>query len=190
MIPLCLLAHGADVNKHNKHGRAALHAAASKGFVKCAAVLITAGADVTSTDSEGMTSLHDAVTGQHSAVAQLLLERGAAASLNSVVAAECTKGSEHCCAAGLTALMMCATADTVKVLLAAGADVHVTTAAGDTCLHMAVKHALAIPVLCVLLKAGADLHAVNNDGRTAAEVAHDCGSTLTEQLLHRAAQQG
>ena len=86
--------------------------------------------------------------------------------------------------------MQCAAADTVKVLLAAGADVHVTTAAGDTCLHVAARHNYTAPVLCLLIKAGADLHAVNEAGKTAAQLAHDKGHALTEQLLNRAAQQG
>jgi ankyrin repeat protein len=67
--------------------------------------------------------------------------------------------------------------------------VNVTTAAGDTCLHAACRHGLPVPVLCLLIKAGADLHAVNNDGKTAAQTAHDRGHTLIEQLLNRAAQQ-
>ena len=86
--------------------------------------------------------------------------------------------------------MLCRDTDTLKVLLAAGADVHVTTHAGDSCLHVAVKFTYTVPMLCLLIKAGADLRAVNNDGKTAAQVAHDRGYTLIEQLLNRAAQQG
>jgi hypothetical protein len=44
-------------------------------------------------------------------------------------------------------------------------------------------------MLCLLIKAGADLHAVNKSGKTAAQLAHDRGFTLIEQLLNRAAQQ-
>jgi hypothetical protein len=40
-----------------------------------------------------------------------------------------------------------------------------------------------------LIKAGADLHAVNSEGKTAAQLAHDKGNTLVEQILIRAAQQ-
>jgi ankyrin repeat protein len=85
--------------------------------------------------------------------------------------------------------MMCTTANTVKVLLAAGADVHVATDAGDTCLHKAAAHGYAAPVVCLLIKGGADLHAVNSPGKTAAQVAHDNGFTLIAQLLNRAAAQ-
>eukprot|EP00953_Heterococcus_sp_UTEX-ZZ885_P003740 2536-Heterococcus_DN1.PRE.1 len=85
--------------------------------------------------------------------------------------------------------MMCTKVDTVKVLLAAGADVHVTTTAGDTCLHLATRHSLSAPITCLLVKAGVDLHAVNDMGQTAAQIAHDVGDTLIEQLLNRAAQQ-
>jgi hypothetical protein len=54
---------------------------------------------------------------------------------------------------------------------------------------MAVKHNCKVPVIYLLIKAGIELHAVNNDGQTAAQIAHDRGFTLIEQLLNRAAQQ-
>jgi ankyrin repeat protein len=84
--------------------------------------------------------------------------------------------------------MYCNDAATLKLLLTAGADVHAVTSRGDTCLHIAVRHSYAVPVICLLIKAGADLHAVNSAGKTAAQVAHDKGHTLIEQLLNRAAQ--
>jgi ankyrin repeat protein len=130
-----------------------------------------------------------AVTEDHSAVAQLLLEHGAAAGMNTVARVRCSE-SYNCCCFGLTALMLCTSVATVKMLLAAGADVHVTTDAGDTCMHLAVRHSLPVPVVCLLIKAGVDLQAVNNQGKTAAQVAHDTGNTQIEQLLIRAAQQG
>jgi ankyrin repeat protein len=77
----------------------------------------------------------------------------------------------------------------MKLLLAAGADVHVTNEAGDTCLHVAARHNHKASVVCLLIKAGADLQAVNSEGKTAAQLAHDRGHVLIEQLLIRAAQQ-
>ena len=75
-----------------------------------------------------------------------------------------------CC--GLrSALMYCNDAATLKLLLTAGADVHAVTSRGDTCLHIAVRHSYAVPVICLLIKAGADLHAVNSPGKIAAQVA-------------------
>jgi uncharacterized protein len=189
MIEL-LLASGADVHKHAiTIDSTALGVAAINGHMQCTRVLIAAGADVNSANSRGLTSLHFAVIEHLSAVAQLLLEHGATAVINSVVPWRCPKSIEHCCVSGVTALMMCATVDTVKVLLAAGADVHVTTAAGDTCLHKAAAHALPVPVVCLLIKAGVDLLAVNNAGKTAAQVAHAKGHALIEQILNRAAAQ-
>eukprot|EP00953_Heterococcus_sp_UTEX-ZZ885_P009352 5520-Heterococcus_DN1.PRE.2 len=85
--------------------------------------------------------------------------------------------------------MMCSLVDTLILLLAAGADIHVANDVGDTCLHIAARHNYKAPVVCLLIKAGANLHAVNNDGQTAAQIAHDRGFTLIEQLLNRAAQQ-
>jgi ankyrin repeat protein len=118
---------------------------------------------------------------------QLLLDSGATAVIDSVANRVCSNCAQ-CCSAQ-TALMMCTTVDTMKVLLAASADVNVTTVAGDTCLHAAARHELPVPVICLLIKAGVDLHVVNNRGQTATQIAHDKGSTLIEQLLNRAAAQ-
>jgi ankyrin repeat protein len=84
--------------------------------------------------------------------------------------------------------MMCSEPAVLKQLLSAGADVHKTTAADDTCLHVAAKHKYTAAILCLFIKAGVDLRAVNSDGLTAAQVAHAAGHTLTEALLIRAAR--
>jgi ankyrin repeat protein len=76
----------------------------------------------------------------------------------------------------------------VKLLLAAGTDVHATTDLGSTCLHVAAAFKRPPPVLCLLFKAGVDISAVNIEGKTAAQVAHDQGNTLAAALLNRAAQ--
>jgi uncharacterized protein len=183
-----LLANGADVNSRSANSRTALDMTAMKGLVEVTETLIAAGADVNAADSSGITSLHMAISEQHSAVVQLLLKHGAAAVMNTALRGRCMYDAQ--CCTGMTALMLCSTVDTVKVLLAASADVHVTNDIGDTCLHLAARHSYKVPVVCLLIKAGVDLHAVNNKGRTAAQLAHDNGNTLLEQLLNRAAQQG
>jgi uncharacterized protein len=186
MIEL-LLANAADVNQCAEGQLTALNVAASSGSVQCAEVLIAAGADVNHFHSVHMASLHTAIYYHQATVVQLLLEHGATAVMNSVIALKCSDDAP--CCDGMTALMMCNEVDTVKLLLAAGADVHITNIAKDTCLHVAAKHNWKAPMICLLVKAGADLHAVNNEGQTAAQIAHDRGHTLIEQLLNRAPQQ-
>jgi uncharacterized protein len=192
MIEL-LLASGADVRRCDAVGETALDVAARRGNVQCAKVLIAAGADVNHLSAEGLSSLHTAILavlllGHHNPVVDLLLEHGAAAVVNKVVAWKCVHGVR--CCIRMTALMMCVEPDTVKALIAAGANVHITTDGGDTCLHKAAKHSAFASVICVLIKAGVDLNALNNEGKTAAQLAHDRGHTLIEQVLIRAAQQG
>jgi ankyrin repeat protein len=183
-----LLANGADVHKCTDSQLTALDWAALQGNLNCARVLIAAGIDVNHFNSLNMTCLHTAIVTHRSAeLVQLLLNHGATAVMNSVIHKSCKTGA-RCCTT-TTALMMCTEADTVKLLLAAGADVHVTNEAGDTCLHVAAKHNWKAPLMCLLIRAGADLHAVDNEGKTATQLAHDKGHTLIEQLLNRAAQQ-
>jgi ankyrin repeat protein len=182
-----LLANGADVHKCNHKGEAALDIAAAHGNVQCAKALIAEGADVNHAIPGSTNTLHTAIIGNSAAVVQLLLEHGATATMNSVVPLRRRDNARGYVQA--TALMLCAEPAVVKVLLAAGADVHVRTDAGDTCLHVAAGYKTSAAVLCLLAKAGADLHAVNNEGKTAAQIAHDVGNTLIEQLLNRAAHQ-
>jgi ankyrin repeat protein len=185
MIEL-LLASGADVHMCTVDGRTALDKAAFKGNLQCAKALIAAGADVNHTNSTGGSVLHTALIDSRAAVVQLLLEHGATAVVNSVIPLMSSDGVAWY---GLTALMMCTTVDTMKLLLAAGADAHVSNNLGDTCLHAAVVRKHPVPAVCLLVKAGADLHAVNSNGKTAAQLAHDDGNTLIEQILNRPAQQ-
>jgi ankyrin repeat protein len=187
MIKL-LLANGADVHKVTDAGKTALDLAVCCGAVQCAEVLIQAGADVNHIDDRGKPCLHEAIIEGHVDLVKLLLEHGAIAVINSVLPIQCLHGVQCCTHA--TALMMCADVSIAKLLLAAGADVHVTDNTGDTCLHVATRHKYKVPVICLLIKAGADLHAVNIEGKTAADIAHDNGDALLEQLLNRAAQQG
>jgi ankyrin repeat protein len=181
------LAKGADVNKSTRDGVTPLGLAVAYGSLQCVKAPIAGGADVNLAHIDGQTSLHLAVCCKQAAVAQLLLERGATAMMDSVLPLVCLNGDQ--CCDELTAQMMRTNAETVKILLAAGADVHVRTEKGDTCLHAAARHEASAPVMCLLIKAGIDLGAVNSVGKTTAQLAHDGGHTLIEQLLSRAAQQ-
>jgi ankyrin repeat protein len=83
--------------------------------------------------------------------------------------------------------MWCKQPALVKLLLAAGVDVHTTTNTGSTCLHVHAAHGCPASVVCLLIKAGVDLQALNSRGKTAAQVAAGCGNILIAALLTRAA---
>jgi ankyrin repeat protein len=117
---------------------------------------------------------------EHPEVLQLLLEQSSASAMIDDLADECD------CCGSRTLIMMRDQPAHLKLLLAAGVDVHVTTDRGNTALHVAAVHKHPAPVLCLLIKAGVDLHAVNSDGKTAAQVAADSGNTLAAALLTRA----
>jgi ankyrin repeat protein len=185
MIEL-LLANGADVHKCCEGDQTALSMAVYCGNVESAKVLIAAGSDVHHV-CKGVNTLHIAVTMNHSAIVQLLLEHGATAVINRVVQVTCSNGVQCCTHA--TALTLCTTTVTLKVLLAAGADAKAVLKRGDTALHVAARHNYPVPVVCLLIKAGAAISATNLASKTAAQVAHDRGDTLLEKLLVRAAAQ-
>jgi ankyrin repeat protein len=140
-----LLANGADVYKCTIDGQTSIQSAVAHGNVQCAKALIAAGADVNDTDSKGISTLHRILVEPHAAIVQLLLDNGARAVLNDVVPLTYYIG-ERCCT-GLTAFMMCTDIDTVKVLLAAGADVAVTNDVGQTCLHVAAELGLTTAIV-------------------------------------------
>eukprot|EP00953_Heterococcus_sp_UTEX-ZZ885_P035827 18480-Heterococcus_DN1.PRE.1 len=165
---------------------AALCIAASSSHVECVKVLLATGTTSAATVYRNSYTCLQAATASDSSAAvatvKLLLEHGAAATINSMSEMQC-----GCCGRG-TALMMSQQPAVTKLLLAAGADVHIANTEGNTCLHVAAAHRYSAPVLCLLIKAGADLHAVNRDNKTAADVAQSKGNTLGESLLVRAAR--
>jgi ankyrin repeat protein len=178
-----LLQHGAAVNARAANGATPLSAAVAFSSAESVQVLLSAGADVTAQHANGVTVLHAAAgNSKHPEVLQLLLEQSSASAMIGNLAVVC-----DCCGAR-TAFMSCEQPAHLKLLLAAGADVHTTTDRSNTALHVAAVHKFAAPVLCLLIKAGVDLHAVNNDGKTAAQVAADSGNTLAAALLTRSAR--
>jgi ankyrin repeat protein len=174
-----LLHHGAAVNALNGIGAAPLVLAAAYASAELVQLLLDAGADFPVNSA----ALHAAVfNDKRPEVLQLLLEQSSASDMLDSLAFIC-----NCCDLR-TPIMRCAQPAHLKLLLAAGADVHVTTDTGSTALQVAAVHKFAAPVLCLLIKAGVDLHAENSDGKTAAQVAADTGNTLAAALLTRAAR--
>jgi uncharacterized protein len=179
-----LLANGATVDIVQQLGNETpLLIAARSGYTEVTAALIAAGADVTHVRPNGFSCLHGAMLFSDACV-PLLLEHGAAVLVNR------ESDAQRCdCCGSCSPLMLCKNAMTLKLLLAAGGDVHSrTTVFGNTCLHVAAVHDYSAPVICLLIKAGADLHALNNAGKTAAQVAEAKGHQLAAALLSRAAR--
>lgn len=76
-VAVALIAHGADVQAHNRSGRTAVHDAAANGFDGVVKALIKAGASVAVGDVWGITPLHLAASADRVDVVRTLLEAGA-----------------------------------------------------------------------------------------------------------------
>eukprot|EP00953_Heterococcus_sp_UTEX-ZZ885_P040176 20553-Heterococcus_DN1.PRE.2 len=176
-----LLRYGAALNVLNADRVAPLLAAVMFASAQCIKLLLDAGAELTAQSHAAVLHIA-AMNSAHPEVLQLLLEQDGAAAMINNLSVQC-----NCC--GLrTALMACKQPAHLKLLLAAGADVHITTDRGNTALHVAAVHKFAAPVLCLLIKAGVGLHAENASGKTAAQVAADSNNKLAAALLTRAAR--
>jgi ankyrin repeat protein len=179
-----LLDNGADAGAHQEgEGDALSVLACHRAKVHCAELLLAAGADVTHTNSQGFGALHLAVDHGKTELVEFLLQRGAAALVNSLFPMDCEVCSR------VTCIMDSKHAAITQMLLAAGADVHIRSSTGNTCLHVAAHHEHPVPVVCLLIKAGADIAAVNDAGHTAADVAREKRNELLAKLLDRAAAQ-
>jgi ankyrin repeat protein len=179
-----LIDNGADVDACEKKGMSALMCAITLQHEQNAAALISGGADAVSLNSKGLSPQFTATEWALTDTVKLLLEHVAAA----VIEAERTVCRATCCGP-ITALMVSQEPAIIRLLLAAGADVHARTVLGNTCLHVAARHKYPVSVVCLLIRAGADLHAVNSAGRTAAQVAHALRHTLMESILVKAVQE-
>ena len=181
-----LIDAGVDVDARRPDGVTALLWAAHRDDIETAELLLAAGADANAADDHGVTPLIRAAENASVALAELLLSAGAAASADQangltplMVAARTgntdlvrtlLKHGANVNAAtteiGATALMWAVAAPhpaIAEALIAAGADVHVSTAKGMTPLLTAAQHG-DIEMARLLIAAGADVNQPGADG--------------------------
>ena len=141
------------------------------------ALLLDRGDTPDSRSNDGWTPLHLAAFMGHAAAARALLARGApvdAVSSN-------TMANTPLCAA----LAGRGSADVVRLLLDARADVNFRAALGVTPLHLAASRG-ADPLVHLLLERGADATARMDDGTSPAAIAASRGHAETAAAIQRA----
>jgi ankyrin repeat protein len=173
-----LIARGADVKARNKSGQTSLHVAAGLAKKDIATLLLDRGADVNAKDENGRTPLYFVVLSsmangvttlnflqqwairqvftaspaERSAVAEVLLDRGATVETNSkdasLVYVAATTGGK----------------DLVTLLISHGADLD-DAKSGETALHSAIAEG-HLDVARLLINNGANVNARNQSGRT------------------------
>ncbi len=172
-----------------------LIAAARLGDVFAVRNLLDLNLPLNSTDAQGCTALLRACGGGHLPVAQLLLERGADATLPATSGATCLSAAlssgnlpavatllergvdpDQPLPGGVTALMVAAALGqtrAARALLGAGADARAVDAHGGSVAHAAAQFGFSasntssvLDLWGVLIAAGADLDAVNAAGET------------------------
>ncbi|XP_043924865.1 ankyrin repeat and KH domain-containing protein 1-like [Protopterus annectens] len=197
-----LLDSGAQVNMPADSFESPLTLAACGGHVELAALLIERGANLEEVNDEGYTPLMEAAREGHEEMVALLLAQGANINAQTEETQE-TALTLACCGgfsevadflikAGADIELGCSTPlmeaaqeghlELVKYLLSAGANVHATTATGDTALTYACENGHT-DVADVLLQAGADLEHESEGGRTPLMKAARAGHLCTVQFL-------
>uniref|UniRef100_A0A8C7QX56 Ankyrin repeat and KH domain containing 1 n=1 Tax=Oncorhynchus mykiss TaxID=8022 RepID=A0A8C7QX56_ONCMY len=197
-----LLDSGAQVNMPADSFESPLTLAACGGHVDLAALLIERGANLEEVNDEGYTPLMEAAREGHEEMVALLLAQGANINAQTEETQE-TALTLSCCGgflevadflikAGADIELGCSTPlmeaaqeghlELVKYLLTAGANVHATTATGDTALTYACENGHT-DVADVLLQTGADLEHESEGGRTPLMKAARAGHLCTVQFL-------
>ncbi|KAF7227943.1 ankyrin repeat and KH domain-containing protein 1 isoform X2 [Nothobranchius furzeri] len=197
-----LLDSGAQVNMPADSFESPLTLAACGGHVELAALLIERGANLEEVNDEGYTPLMEAAREGHEEMVALLLAQGANINAQTEETQE-TALTLACCGgflevadflikAGADIELGCSTPlmeaaqeghlDLVRYLLTAGANVHATTATGDTALTYACENGHT-DVADLLLQAGANLEHESEGGRTPLMKAARAGHLCTVQFL-------
>ena len=170
-----LLAAGADPDVAMWTGETPLMTCARTGATEAVAALLRAGADPNVREaSKGQTALMWAAAGGTAELVQLLIEHGADIGKATTESADRVPNSCRICAwkpspGGFTALMFAArsgSVDTVRRLLAAGADIDAATAEYGSPLVIAAASGHEDLAL-YLLEAGADATVADENGVTA-----------------------
>jgi ankyrin repeat protein len=167
---LCQLS-GADLNSRDQYNRTALHAASSKGHLKCVEILLRHGANVRATDRHGRTPLFAAAEFNRLDCIELLCRYG------SVVDEVDTHG---CNALSFAALA--GTVETIRVLLACGAEVNKRCAYNRTAIYCAASNGKPQSIQ-LLFEKGADLSLADVKGRTPLYIAAIQGRVDCVRLL-------
>ena len=200
-----LLHAGADVNEGRQNDRmTALMVAAATGSTDFAVLLLDGGANPDLFDDSGYTALHYAAVDKQASLTKALLHRGANPNRRTTrdTRRNTTSGVS---VKGATPLFLAASlgnVDTVRALLAAGADPLITTEAGTAPLHVATwggdpyfrdwtddekKNLLAVTEL--LVARGGDVNSAGEHGWTALHGAAYKGvDTIVQFLIDKGAR--
>lgn len=182
----------------------ALLLAVEKGHEKCVRSLLRARADFTIMSGAGQNSLSLASSLGYVSILETLLSGGAVASINDVnpirdtaLFAAAANGRAESVKllldagadvtlrniGGATALMMSSSVPVIKLLLAAGASVNDVDLEGSSVLHAAGANGHNAGVICCFYKAGACPTVLDKYGLTPARVARGTGNTDGAQML-------
>ena len=171
-----IIDHGAHVNATNKNGLTALMIVSCRGNVDGVNALLKTGADHNLTDVSGQTCLHYSIFGKwRREVLEMIIDHGAQVNDTGLY--------------GHTALMIACERgiiDAINLLLKAGADVNISCAKGNTCLHHCVIEDCKNEVLQTMISCGAQVNAINKEGRTALMIASKSGNIEGINVLLKA----
>ena len=196
-----LLAAGADINATDQGGRTALMLAAREAQPELIQTLLEAGAHPKAQDKQGKTALDWALEGGNGkALAPLIQRTGVPVNPGKVLSETAAVGNEDiikallaahvaadATAAGelwtplVTAAFHCQI-ESIRLLLAAGANPNATSIAGRTALMEAASHCRAEAVK-LLLEAGANPNAMGDVGDSALTCAAQRGDLESFRLL-------
>lgn len=174
---LTLLQAGADIEARDRDGNTPLHEAARCNSTQVALALLQHGAQIHACDNEGSTPLHLAAYHGSLDVARALLQQGAS-----------VKSVKEGTSSPLIYAIIADRPNTelVKLLIAAGADVHEThDEMGAGTLHLAVRNN-RMDIIPLLLDAGVDVATRDAYQQTALHEAAECGHAEIVQYFLKA----